>query len=140
MTIEKFISNVQSLDAETILMEAASLNTDELADLNTQQMESGIMSTGENITPKYGSNAYAQYKKSIGSKSSPTPDLKLTGDFHSGLYAKVENKKLKFGSTDWKEGTLQQQYTADIFGVTTDNLISQTDSDIPTIIDKMLMK
>lgn len=140
MTIEDFILNANGLSAESIIFEAASKNTDELADLNVLQLESGLMSTGAKLRPEYSTTTYAKYKKSIGSKSSPTPDLKLTGAFHEAFYVKPENGKIKFGSNDSKEGKLQQDYGDDIFGVTTDNLINTIDPDIPDIIDKMLMK
>lgn len=139
MLIEDFILRVRNLDANKIIVEAASLNKEELADLNVLALEKGFLSTGER-TPTYENPDYAKYKKAIGSKSSPFIDLKLTGDFHAGFYVKEKSGKIEFGSTDEKESDLQRQYGKDIFGVNTEDFESQIDYDLVNIIDKTLMR
>lgn len=139
MHVEDFILRVKNLDANKIIVEAASLNETELADLNVLALEKGFMSTGEKMV-QYENADYARYKKAIGSKSSPYTDLKLTGDFHEGFYVKEKSGKIEFGSTDEKESKLQRQYGKDIFGVNTPDFESQIDSDVVNIIDKTLMK
>lgn len=136
--VDDFIKRVNNLNAKDLIVKAASSNTEELADQNVINLDSGLLSTGKNISPKYETDAYANFKKSIGSKVSPTPNLKLTGDFHSGVFAKSQGDKIMFGSSDEKEGKLQDKYSADIFGVTQEQLISQIDSDIVKLIDLKL--
>lgn len=140
MTLDSFIKNVRNLNAKDLILKAAALRVEELADLNVEQMEQGLLSTGGNISPNYETEAYSQYKKSIGSKSSPTPDLKLTGDFHDGVFSKVSGDNIIFGSTDEKSSKLQLHYTKDIFGVTTGGLIETIDSDVVSIMDKEMTK
>jgi hypothetical protein len=139
MTIENFISNALSLDAQKLIIEAASQNLPELADLNTIQLSKGFLSDGKR-TDTYTNPDYAKYKKSIGSKSVPYADLKLTSEFHEGFYAKVQGDNLQIGSTDSKEAKLQQQFTPEIFGVNTVEFCEQIDTDLSLIIDKKLMK
>jgi len=137
--LDRFIKNARSLSAKKLIVEAAGPHTDELADLNVTNMEQGLMSNGKNISPEYQSSEYAEYKSSIGSISSPTPDLKLTGDFHEGVFAKISGENIEFGSTDEKESDLQRQYTDDIFGVQEDQLEEVIDETLVGIIDKKLM-
>lgn len=137
--LDIFIDNIKGLDAKSLIVKAASNHLDELADLNVDQMTKGVMSNGKSIAPEYQSAEYAEYKSSIGSISSPTPDLKLSGDFHEGVFAKISGNELEFGSTDDKESDLQRQYTDDIFGVTDENLTETIDDTLIEEIDKKLM-
>jgi len=139
MDLKTFIQNAKNLNAEDILVEAASLVTEELADQNVENRHNGLLSTGQNIAPNYETDVYSNFKKSIGSKSSPVPDLHVEGNFDEGQFAKVEGKKLIFGSTDEKDNKLKQQYTDKIHGVRDGDLIQITDPEIPRIIDKKLM-
>jgi hypothetical protein len=74
-----------------------------IADLNVEQLESGITNKGKPIRPKYRSKLYAQYKKAIGAKPPLyTPDLKAEGGFHSGIHARRYPNSIETDSTDWK--------------------------------------
>lgn len=93
-----------------------------IADLNTKQLEQGKRADGKNITPKYQSNVYASYKKSIGAKPAKgTPDLKLTGDFHAGIYAFKKGDMIHIDSTDEKSPELQRKYDK-IFGLNKESI------------------
>jgi hypothetical protein len=89
-----------------------------IADLNVEQLESGITNKGKPIRPKYRSKLYAQYKKAIGAKPALyTPDLKVTGEFHSSIYAKRYPQLIETNSDDKKAGKLIEKYP-DILGLT----------------------
>lgn len=139
MTVETFILNIRNLDAKKLIIEAASLNLPELADLNTLNLSKGFLSNGER-TDTYASPAYEQLKKSMGSKSVPYMDWKLTGAFYEGWYTEIKGDKIVFGSNDEKQMDIQRRAGDKIFGVTTEDLESQTDADLVSIIDKHLMK
>jgi len=133
MTIEGFINRVRSLNAKDLIIKAVREREAELADLNVEQLEKSKYSTGETIEPEYSSD-YASFK---GFKN---PDLKLTGDFHSGIFADVQGDVIEFDSTDFKASKLQGKYGDDIFGVTDEGLIETADMDLPEIIDNELTR
>lgn len=135
MTLDSFISRVSNLSAEKLIAQAASLRKEELADLNVIQLSEGKLSTGQNISPNYESDDYAKFKKSIGSKSSPIPDLILTGAFTEGINVDIQGNRILFDSSDEKTNHLESKYSFDIFGVTDKNLIETLDADIAKIID-----
>lgn len=133
MTIEEFISRVSNLNAKDLIIKAVSSRTEELADFNVENMDKGLLSTGKKIKPDY-SKGYAAFK---GFK---TPNLKLEGDFHSGVYSEIRGDKILFDSKDYKTSKLEKQYSADIFGVKSSQLIEVVDMELSDIIDNEIMK
>lgn len=90
-----------------------------LADLNIAQRAKGLNSDGQLITPGLRNEAYANAKKSRGGRAPfGTPDLKDTGAFNSGQYAKKSGKMINFGSTDEKNSDLVAKYGEKIHGLT----------------------
>ena len=90
-----------------------------LADLNIEQRAKGLNSDGQLITPGLRNEAYANAKKSRGGRAPfGTPDLKDTGVFNSGQYAKKSGKMINFGSTDEKNSDLVAKYGEKIHGLT----------------------
>lgn len=138
MTLDSFINNVRNLDAKDLIIKAAALNTKELADLNRDNLSKGMLSSGEQ-TMEYASIGYTNYKASLGSVSVPNMDFKLTGSFHAGIDAKVGNE-IAFNSSDSKTSNLLSRFGNDLLGVTTENLIETTDSEIVKIMDKEMTK
>lgn len=110
---------IQSLPS--IISQAIARHDDEFIDLNTSQLEEGKLSTGQNISPNYVSNEYAQFKKAIGSKSSPVPDLKVEGNFYKNFYLKMSGKNIAIGSDDEKAAKLTREYTDNIYGIAPKN-------------------
>jgi len=131
--LTRFISNGLALDAKEIIHEAAALREEELADLNVERMNKGLLNNGKKIEPKY-SDDYKAFK------GFSTPNLKLEGDFQSGVFVDVQSTDIKIGSTDYKEDKLVEKYSENIFGVTTKGFEETIDGDIPDIIDNKLMK
>lgn len=116
------ISNTISGNLKQVADDAISYATADMADMNVEQMLSGIAANGRPITPEYRSDAYAQFKRATGGKAPfGTPDLHLTGDFHEGLFARYDGNSIVFGSTDSKAGDLADKYGNDIFGLTDEN-------------------
>ena len=108
---------------DNIVIKSAMENENFIVDLNVSQLEQGQTSEGKSIEPEYRSPAYTQYKKLIGKKSpGAVPDLKLTGDFHRGFFARKTNDWIEIHSTDYKEARLRAKYSDAIFGLKTDNL------------------
>jgi len=67
----------------------------------------------------YQSPEYAEYKKAIGSISSPIADLKVTGDFYEGMKMKSD---FSIASSDWKNDALVKKYGADIMEISDESM------------------
>jgi len=98
-------------------------NQEEILDLNIAQLESGKDSFGR-LLDEYASDAYAQFKQSIGSRAPfGIPDLKLEGDFYSGFVLKADGDEFYITSEDEKRDKLVAYAGPDIFGLTEESLI-----------------
>ena len=64
----------------------------ELLDENEAQLKRGERADNSKIRPTYTVD-YAEWKSRIGSTSSPTPDLYVTGGFYRSLFVVQTNKK-----------------------------------------------
>lgn len=92
----------------------------EIIGFNLHQLEEGILSTGQK-TETYASSAYEDFKKSIGSKSVPNADLKVTGDFYDDFEIDFLDNRIIIGSRNSKAAKLERQYSIDIYGLTDKN-------------------
>jgi len=102
---------------EAAKWEAIDNNLSTMADANVYRIERGKNADGNKIG-LLKSEPYARYKKSAGGIAPfGDVDLKYSGDFLSGLFAKRNNKTIIFGSTDEKSGMLQDKYGSNIFGL-----------------------
>lgn len=111
---------IKNLDK--IVLDSAMELKETIADLNVKQLEEGKRVDGANIIPEYQSDVYAKAKKSIGAKPSlGTPDLKLTGDFHRGIYADRKADYIFTYSKDSKADKLNSKYRQ-IFGLTAESI------------------
>jgi hypothetical protein len=133
MTFDSFYKNVMALDAESLILEAAASREGELADANVENLENHKLSNGNPIKPDY-SPTYAEFK---GFK---VPDLEVTGDHHSGVFADVQGDGIVFDSTDWKSDKLTDKYTVDIYGTTERQLVEIIDADVVDLINKKITK
>jgi hypothetical protein len=80
------------------------------------QLIQGSNSSGGTFR-KYRNAVYAKRKNQMNPLPGyGNPDLKLTGDFYSGIYAKVEGGKIVIGSNDSKAQALEANYK-NVFGL-----------------------
>ena len=129
--LKGFIDNLDKL-----VLDSAMELKDSIADLNVKQLEEGKRVDGGNIIPEYQSEAYAKAKKSIGAKPPLyTPDLKLTGAYHSGIYAFRGSGFIGTWSTDEKVDKLNAKYPKHL-GLTVDSIEVMK----PDVLDKLLIK
>jgi hypothetical protein len=138
MELEQLYKNVVRVESElkTLTAIAGEKNKEELADLNVSQMDEGLRSDGKKIVPQYSPN-YAKFK---GFK---TPNLKLTGDFHSGVFVERKGDKLLFDSTDKKTDKLESRYSSNIFGIAPKNeqkAADELDEDLLKLVEIELEK
>lgn len=97
-------------------------NTEQwMVELNKEQLSHGINSLGQKLMP-YNSLTYALRKEEMNPLPGfGVPDLKYTGAFYGGLFAKYQGGKIVFGSTDSKTDELRGKYGVSIFGLTKEN-------------------
>lgn len=128
MTVKELYLKFKSLSAGFASVNASSeianavKNTEEwLVELNKEQLSYGLDSLGQKLI-QYRSFSYALDKEKMNPKPGfLIPDLKLTGKFYSGFFAKYEGKKIVFGSIDSKSDSLVEEYGKPIFGLTKEN-------------------
>lgn len=112
-------------------------NLSVMADMNREQLTFGINAEGGAVGA-YRSEPYARFKMAIGARAPfGIPDLKLTGDFHSGIFAMRKGSDLTFGGTDSKTSMLTEKYDS-ILGLTEENRTDVKDNYIFPIITKWL--
>lgn len=110
---------------------------DTIADLNVEQLEQGRTVENKPIRPEYQSETYATYKKAIGAKPRKfTPDLKVSGDFHSSIYAKRYNRLIETDSNDWKAQKLIEKYP-NIMGLTKKNQAELNQEILPKLTKRI---
>lgn len=125
-------------DLKKVAIEAIDDTLPDIADKNREQLEKGLDSEGQ-IFSYYASENYARFKKAIGSIAPlGVTDLKLTGDFHSGIYAERAGDDLSMFSRDSKAGMLADKYGDNIFGLTDENKADITNNYIFPIITDWL--
>jgi len=118
---------------------AGEKNKEELADLNVSQMEKGIGGDGKKIKPDYAP-FYADFK---GFK---TPNLKVTGDYHSSISVERKGEKLLFFSDDEgseKVSFLEDHYRNEQYGISPQNeqkAADEIEPDLFKIVETQLEK
>ena len=111
MTILGLKRKFDSLDTNRVIEEVISDSTSILADLNTEQINSGIRADGS-LMPDYSLRSVIQYGKQPGPIR-----LRDTGAWQSGLYARVIGDRIQFASTDSKDAMLVERYGPEIEGL-----------------------
>lgn len=136
-SLKKAIDTIVS-DLQRVADAAIDESLIDMADKNREQLSKGLNSEGV-IFSYYASDAYARFKKSIGGIAPlGVTDLKLTGDFHSGILAEKQGDNILFDSRDSKAGMLTDKYGDSIFGLTDKNKADITDNYIFPIITDWL--
>ncbi len=113
--LKRLAKGVRELQREmpNIIANALEENKEIAADLITDQLTRGIKGDGEELA-NYRSREYAEFKKSIGSVSSPVADLKLTGAYHRSIMLEVSGEEAAVTSDDQKDLELSLKYGEEI--------------------------
>jgi hypothetical protein len=113
------IKSVGSQDIEDMLLKVVVESKNQAIDLNTDQLFSGKDANGQSLG-QYRNPNYAAFKRSL--NPAGVVDLKLSGDFYQGFFARTDKFPITFSSTDEKTGELMQKYGTEIFGLNQDSL------------------
>ena len=118
MTILEFNDQLQRCDFEEIFSTSVMANDAQIVDALHDQLQHGIKGDGEQIG-EYQSENYAKAKFQMNSQAGfGNVDLKLTGDFYSGMALRKLEKDFQINSDDEKNVDLQNKYGIDIMSLT----------------------
>ncbi len=106
-------------DIEDMLLKVVDESKNQAIDLNTSQLFSGKNANGESLG-SYQNPEYAAFKRTL--NPAGVVDLKLTGDFYLGFFARTGKFPITFFSNDEKTSELIQNYGTEIFGLNQDSL------------------
>jgi hypothetical protein len=107
-------------EVQRLVMNEIAQNTNILEDLNAEQLNKGIDSKGQKITPDY-----TPFTKAIKrAKGQPTDrvTLKDTGDFYSSIDYSANFSGVDYTATDSKTNDLTEKYGDDILGLTDESI------------------
>lgn len=117
LTISSLKNKFEKLDTNSIIEESLYETRGQFEAANAEQMMQGLRKDQTLIRPSYKNENYAKKKHQMNPKPVyKTPDLHLTGSFHSMLNAIVEGEKIFIFSNDEKGPMLEEKYP-DIFGL-----------------------
>lgn len=111
--IKQVIDGLKFLQAneQAIVKEILVGKSEEIEDLQRDQLLRGKTNEGKNISPKYRNPRYASKKQAMNSKpATGVPDLKLTGRYHRAIKVKFGSDSGKFINTDAKDARLSKKY------------------------------
>lgn len=110
-SISKMKARFERLDTDTIAEEAVRESANKMADLNAEQINSGIKADGSYM-PDYSLRSVVQYNKPYGPIR-----LRDTGAWQQGLRVTVQGSSVVFDSTDGKDRMLRDRYGDAIEGL-----------------------
>lgn len=110
-SIKQVLNRIESLDTEAVIRETMQESEEALADLNAEQINTGLKSDGSEM-PDYSFRSVFQYGKQPGPIR-----LRDKGAWQAGLYAKVQGDKVVFESSDSKDKMLTDRYGDQIKGL-----------------------
>lgn len=122
-TIRALLRGFQSIRLEQQIPKIIESDAELLANYNKDQLNRGLTSKGEEISPGYASPIYESEKNALNPLPGlGVPDLKLTGAFYGGFNVTAGYTGIfTFDSSDSKTPQLEAKYGKYIFGLTNEN-------------------
>lgn len=114
--IRDYVARLKTINEQVIdsgILKIVQDTKNQAIDLNTKQLFEGRDANGQSLGG-YRNPNYAAFKRSL--NPAGVVDLKLTGDFYQGFFAKTDSFPVAFDSTDEKTSELKQKY-GEIFGL-----------------------
>lgn len=131
--LDRFIDKIKSIPIEDFIGDSLSEENEYVVGLIGEQHEEGIDGTGGEIRPKYTTERYARFKRSIGSTTSPTPDLKVTGEFRRKIKGRVRKDRMDIFGESKKTPFLKKRYGNPILDHTQENIGNIGTRILPTL-------
>jgi len=117
--LQDLLRKLKSIPTKEFVAEIVQENKHILEDLNAEQLESGIDSNGNIITPGY--SALTKAIKAAKGQPIDRVTAKDTGDYHSAIRVQAESNGFKMGNGDWKARKLSDRY-GPLMGLTAENI------------------
>jgi len=131
MTIAEAHRRYHSINIEMLINDAFNSASEQIEQLNREQLEKGIKSTGEELGDYVG--YYREVRVQQGLQVDYV-DLKVTGKFYNSIYAKREGNEYEIFSTDTASkvqaliyggnGVRKGGFGEEIFGLTDENKLT----------------
>ena len=103
-----FSGRIENINMHDIINRAIEVNRDIIADQNTNQLDKGLDSEGNDLG-EYSNFDYKNRWKPV--------DLKLTGDFRKSINPSVGSDSFSLDASDWKTTMLKKRYGNSILGL-----------------------
>ena len=110
---------VNKVDPFMVLAEVLTKHHVDIIDLNQEQLDQGIKSTGDRLTDY--SDIWARIRKKKGLQVS-NKDLKFTGKLRNKMYVSPYKMYTEIGSKDPKAGEVEDMNSNDIWSLTPENM------------------
>ena len=131
MTIAEAYRRYHSINIEMLISDAFDSASEQIEQLNREQLEKGIKSTGEELGDYVGYYREVRVKQGL---QVDYVDLKVTGKFYNSIYAKREGNEYEIFSTDTESkvqaliyggnGVRKGGFGEEIFGLTDENKLT----------------
>lgn len=114
MGIERFTAlrkQLENLPLRDLVANSVAAHTQEIEQLQREQLEQGRGKDTEKLEPSYKSGSYAKKKHQMnGGPGLGTPDLRLSGAYYQSITARVYADGLEMSATDFKAKYLTPRY------------------------------
>lgn len=116
-TINNLRRKFEALDIDKVARKSMENTTEEMANIQAEQMMHGFNSFGNKIG-QYKLEPYAEKKNRMNPLPGfGVPDLKLTGAFYRGINVKISGEMVITDSSNIKSEGLQKRYGPEIYGL-----------------------
>lgn len=134
--ITQLKNRFKTINLDGIAERALQANQAEISDLNREQLQQGITSTGGYL-PDYSPVSVNMY----GKPSGPI-QLKETGDYYEGIVPVFEDKSFDLAGTDWKTDMLEKRYGkyGDPVGLTDESVGELAQIILPDVQSELRLK
>ena len=135
MTVQELADKLKAFDIVGEARAVISKTSREYVDRNKKQMLKGESREQGLLIGSYRSPMYRDMKLQLNPEAKGNVDLKLTGQFHAGLFAELEGDNIMMTSRDKKAGGLEEKYGDRIYGLNDEN---QTDYNSTVFLPEFL--
>lgn len=121
MTVTELTDKLKAFDVVAEARAVIQKTGRQYVDLNKNQMLKGGTREEGVLIGSYKSAMYRDMKLQLNPEAKGNVDLKLTGQFHAGMFAELDGDNIMMTSRDTKANKLEEKYGERIYGLNTEN-------------------
>lgn len=118
-TVAEMLRRFERVSLTELTTDAMEQESDNITQLNRDQMNEGKLSDGSFIKPPY--KQITRQHKAIKGQVFNVVTLRDTGEFQSRMFLQIRGTSFDFNSTDWKAPSLEDKYSPLIYGLTNES-------------------